>query len=167
MKDIRVYLKKKSCKRCFCCFLSSVSWNERGESWGGECRWQQFPRHICHPERWPADGLLHHVPPHHLLRTDTAWLEGDSSEAMSSNQCDVKPRISADLCWCYRANLFCLSISLPLSVFKTLEFWEVWLLCGRYAHSSEKYSNAVNPRLSWWQPSFFMCHGLYPDGCSL
>lgn len=69
-----------------CCLVSRNEW---GESWRRKRRREQLPPLLCHPECRSADWLLHNAPTNHLLRTDTAGLEGDAWKTSVKQNWDV------------------------------------------------------------------------------
>lgn len=98
----------------------TVSRDERGESWGRGCRRQQLPPHLWHPERRPADGLLHHAPPDDVLWTDTAGLAADSS------------RITISCCWSPNKERLAQSFSsIFFLLFSFFGFWTLGILVVR------------------------------------
>lgn len=129
----------------------TVSRDERGESWGRGCRRQQLPPHLWHPERRPADGLLHHAPPDDVLWTDTAGLAADSS------------RITISCCWSPNKERLAQSFSSIFSScshFSGSGLWGFWL-CGRYVQSSfevireaalVQFLHAEGSRSRVWRP---------------
>lgn len=142
-----------------CCLVSRNEW---GESWGRKRRRKQLPPHLCHPECGSADWLLHNAPAHHLLRTDTAGLEGDTwktsvKQNWAVGWCNLNPR--GELLFLSFFLSFCHPQFPQPQNFGCFDCW-----CGRYA-LYQKYSSSCSctvPFCSMFHAEMVVAFFLWP-----